>query len=260
MKSLQEIWKKAKEWVKNWREKISFQWKRPEKGWYKLSDKTVKHVKRQRNAIVAYFVLVFVLIAVAIVGQNQRAERIIFEPLDSQVTGIEQEDNNNAIGDTEDLAQESLSQGALDLDFEKGNSIPTGQAEPLESFTWPVTGKITVRFHEVYNHQNQYRLHDGVDIGAASGQEVKAALGGIVEKVDMDPILGETVVLSHAGGVETIYGNLTGVQVLPGEKVEKGQIIAQVGDSARLDASQGEFLHFGLRLDGQYQDPQEYLP
>ena len=239
---------------------MSFSWKPSGKGWYKLSDKTAKHVRHQRNVIAAYFVLCFILIAAVVVGQNQRVERIKFEPLDSQVTGVDQEESQDSKEDAGNLAQEKLSQGVLDLNLEKGVSVPTGQADVQQSFIWPVTGKITVHFHEVYAHGNQYRLHDGVDIEADSGQEVKAALGGTVEKVEMNPILGETVVLSHAGGMETIYGSLTGVQVLPGDQVEKGQLIALVGDTARLDASQGFFLHFGVRVDGQYRNPQEYLP
>ncbi|UNC93655.1 M23 family metallopeptidase [Candidatus Contubernalis alkaliaceticus] len=235
------------------------------KGWYKLSDnkladKTSKHVRRQRNIFAAYFMLVIIMIAAVVVGQGQRTERIIFEPMERQETKINQVETGKDIEEYKDLAQSSLAQGAVDLDYEKGNIAPAGQAEILDSLVWPAAGKITVRFHEVYKYQNQYRLHDGVDIQASEGQEVKAALAGTVEKVDINPILGETVILSHAGDIETIYGNLSEVKVVPGDSIEKGQTIAVVGNTALLDASQGYLLHFGLRVEGQYQDPQEYLP
>ena len=248
-----------KDKVKDWRKRMSFQGKPFGRGWYKLSDKPVPRVKRKKHVLAAFLMLSLILVAAVVVGQNQRAERIKFEPLDSHVSGIDQEENREAAAD-KGSGQESLSQGDLALGLEKDLSIPTGQAELLESFTWPVNGKITAKFHQVYSHENQYRLHDGVDIEAPSGQEVRAALGGTVEKVEMNATLGETVVLSHAAGIETIYGNLTEVQVLPGEQVEKGQVIAAIGDTAHLDASQGYFLHFGVRVEGQYRDPQEYLP
>lgn len=259
MKTLQEIWKKMKDRVKSVRKRMSFQGKPFGRGWYKLSDNISSWPKRRRNIIAAYFALCLILIAAVVVGQNQRAERIRFEPLDSHVSGTDQEEDKETAVD-KGSGQDSLSQGDLALGLEKEFSLPAGQAELLESFTWPVTGKMTAKFHQVYAHENQYRLHDGVDIEAPSGQEVKAALGGTVEKVETNPILGETVVLSHTAGIETIYGNLTKVQVLPGDQVEKGQVIAVIGDTARLDASQGYFLHFGVRVEGQYRDPQEYLP
>ncbi len=262
VKALNEAMKRMRLKFKELRERISLKFKNSGKGWYKLSgkklsDKTASHVRRQRNIFAAYFVLVFILIAAVVVGQGQRAERIKFEPLNNQATGMEQVETGE---ESEELAQSSLAQGAIDLDLQMGSNVPAGQAEMLESFAWPVAGKITVKFHEVYSHQNQYRLHAGVDIEASLEQEVKAALEGTVEKVDMDPILGETVVLRHAGDIETIYGNLGDVLVVPGDRIEKGQIIAVVGNTARLDASQGYFLHFGLRVEDEYRDPQEYLP
>ena len=53
-----------------------------------------------------------------------------------------------------------------------------------------------------------YRVHLGVDIEADAGTPVYAAADGIIESVTLDPMMGQTIVISHNGGYKSVYQNL----------------------------------------------------
>ena len=105
-----------------------------------------------------------------------------------------------------------------------------------------------------------WRTHDGIDIAAAPGAPVCAACVGTVIDVRDDDLMGATVVISHAGGYDTLYSNL---QELPavsvGDDVVAGQIIGAVGETALSETSQPSHLHFGVTKDGEFIDPLEFL-
>ena len=104
-----------------------------------------------------------------------------------------------------------------------------------------------------------WRLHPAVDI-AAQGQTVMAARAGTVQKVYDDDYLGTTVVLTHGGGYETRYSNLTAMPtVKTGDTVKAGDIIGAVGDTAIVEAAMEPHLHFQVLKDDVPMDPADFL-
>jgi lipoprotein NlpD len=120
---------------------------------------------------------------------------------------------------------------------------------------WPIQGPITSPFGP-----RKKRLHAGIDIGAPSYQEVKAAMDGeviLARHSNSKKGYGNVVVLRHDWGHRTIYGHLNVIMVKEGDAVRQGQAIGGIGSTGK---STGPHLHFEVRLDGQPFDPLPVLP
>lgn len=98
--------------------------------------------------------------------------------------------------------------------------------------------------------------HKGIDIGAAYGADIIAVADGDVVFAGYNAALGNYVMLSHGGGVYTVYGHCSALLVSTGDTVSAGQSIAQVGSTG---ISTGNHLHFGVSENGQYVSPWNYL-
>ncbi len=94
--------------------------------------------------------------------------------------------------------------------------------------------------------------HTGADFAASAGSPVLAANAGIVALVADHFFAGHSVVLDHGLGLYTMYFHLQESLVQPGERVDRGQTIARVGNSGRAT---GPHLHWGARLQGARIDP-----
>ena len=105
-----------------------------------------------------------------------------------------------------------------------------------------------------------WRVHDGIDIAAAAGTEVKAAADGQVYTVYQDETMGTTVVIRHEDGYVTVYASLAEeVAVNAGDYVTLGQTIGTVGETALLENALGEHLHFSVLCNDEQMDPAEFL-
>ena len=100
-------------------------------------------------------------------------------------------------------------------------------------------------------------FHRGVDLAAPAGTEVFAARDGLVVEIGYDPVLGNTIVLAHDGGYETLYGHLSRVEVVLKQQIRSGMIIGRVGSTGY---STGPHLHFEVRRQGASRDPVPLLP
>ncbi|WP_149711587.1 peptidoglycan DD-metalloendopeptidase family protein [Campylobacter concisus] len=111
------------------------------------------------------------------------------------------------------------------------------------------------RWHPILQ---RYRAHLGVDYGAPKGTPIKAAGDGTVKFVGQKSGYGRTVIISHAGGYETLYAHLNGFAkgIRGGLKVKQGTLIAYVGTSGM---STGPHLHFGLYLGGKPINPESAI-
>ena len=99
-------------------------------------------------------------------------------------------------------------------------------------------------------------LHQGVDIAAAAGQPVCAAADGLVMLAARTGGYGEAVYLAHGFGISTRYGHLSEIDVHPGQRVHRGDVIGRVGSTGR---STGAHLHYEVRLDGAPVNPLAYI-
>jgi len=96
--------------------------------------------------------------------------------------------------------------------------------------------------------------HRGVDLAAPAGVGVHATERGTVHHAG--PVAGTVwVSIDHPDGVRTSYGPLSGVRVVRGELVERGQRIGTLADTHHGDAQRDTGLHLGARRDGEYIDP-----
>lgn len=106
----------------------------------------------------------------------------------------------------------------------------------------PITSRFGWRVHPIKGNR---RFHSGTDIGAPMGTPVLAAASGKVTLSDALGGYGLTVILSHQDNTrETLYAHLSALMVKPGQWVEKGDVIGQVGSTG---LSTGPHLHFELR-------------
>lgn len=98
--------------------------------------------------------------------------------------------------------------------------------------------------------------HQGVDIAAAPGQPVRASADGIVMRAGLIGGLGKAIYLAHGYGLTTRYGHLARVEVRPGQRIKRGDIIGRVGNTGR---STGYHLHYEVRQDGDPVNPLVYF-
>ncbi|HEY0510965.1 MAG TPA: M23 family metallopeptidase [Thermoanaerobaculia bacterium] len=99
-------------------------------------------------------------------------------------------------------------------------------------------------------------VHQGVDIAAAPGQPVRASADGVVIQAGEVGGLGRAVFIAHGFGVTTRYGHMSRVEVRPGQRVKRGDVVGRVGNTGR---STGYHLHYEVRVDGDPVNPFGYI-
>ena len=132
------------------------------------------------------------------------------------------------------------------------------------SFERPVEGEIMKAYAKdnlVYSETLQeWTTHLGIDIKADKTTVVKAAEAGTVKTIKNDPRYGLTITIEHADGYQTVYANLLSSEfVVEGEKVEKGQSIGTVGNTATFEIADEPHLHFEILKDSVQIDPSTYI-
>lgn len=132
------------------------------------------------------------------------------------------------------------------------------------SFAKPVDGEIVKEYAKdnlIYsNTLQEWTTHLGIDIKAEKTTVVKSAEKGTVKSIKNDPRYGLTIVIEHDNGYQTVYSNLLSSEfVVEGEKVEKGQSIGTVGNTAAFEIAEEPHLHFEILKDNVQVDPNIYL-
>lgn len=100
------------------------------------------------------------------------------------------------------------------------------------------------------------KMHEGLDIANRPGTVIRAPADGIVAFADTKAGYGQTVILDHGYGLETWYGHTRKMLVRKGQKIRRGEAIAQLGSSGR---STGPHLHYEVRVHGTPVDPLSYI-
>lgn len=145
------------------------------------------------------------------------------------------------------------------------NTNTTKQETKKElSFAKPVEGEMVREFAQdnlIYSETlKEWTTHSGMDIKADKTTVVKAAEAGTVKSIKNDPRYGLTIVIEHDDNFQTIYSNLlTSEFVVEGEKVEKGQSIGTVGNTAVFEIADEPHLHFEIWKDSLPVDPSIYI-
>ncbi len=100
------------------------------------------------------------------------------------------------------------------------------------------------------------RRHTGIDIGIPTGTPVKAADGGKVVYTGYKGGYGKCIILDHGENKQTLYAHNSKLLVKKGDKIFKGQTIANSGNTG---TSTGPHLHFEVRINGIPVNPAKYV-
>ncbi|HEY8490233.1 MAG TPA: peptidoglycan DD-metalloendopeptidase family protein [Dehalococcoidia bacterium] len=121
---------------------------------------------------------------------------------------------------------------------------------------WPARGALTTDFGAVDDLHST--PHTGIDIAAPMGSPIVAAADGTVSHVERcEHGYGWHVIVDHGNGLQTLYGHLSRIDVVPGQQVRAGQVIAGMGSTGY---STGPHLHFEVRRNGVPVNPFDVLP
>jgi murein DD-endopeptidase MepM/ murein hydrolase activator NlpD len=122
---------------------------------------------------------------------------------------------------------------------------------------WPVRGYLSAAFgNRADPFTGQRDFHPGLDISTPIGTRVKAPAAGVVVTTAEKGAYGNTVILDHGFGIVTRYGHLSGFNVKPGQRVNRGDVIGFVGSTGR---STGPHLHYEVWVRDQAQNPITYI-
>jgi murein hydrolase activator len=174
----------------------------------------------------------------------------------------------------EQAALTALDQAARELDTAmqalSPPQRPTRTAAPAKAKTangsfgqykgllnWPVTGKI-VSFFGPYRDEksNLINFQSGINIQAERGEPIRAVSDGYTIYSSWFKGLGNMMIIDHGDHYYTVYAHLEEIFKVKGDRVEKGEVIATVGDSGSF---MGPALHFQVRHHGTPVDPLEWI-
>ena len=164
------------------------------------------------------------------------------------------------IDEAKKLYQDELEAGKniQNLINKKTEQLKQQQVKGTGSFIWPtpssnrVTSRYGNRKHPIFK---DYRMHNGIDIGAKHGASVMAADGGVIIISEYSSSYGNYIVISHGNGMTSLYAHLSKRLVKEGDKVTQGQKIGLVGSTGN---STGPHLHYEISKNGSRVNPLTY--
>ena len=115
----------------------------------------------------------------------------------------------------------------------------------------PVSGPLTSPFGSRWG-----RMHEGIDIGGASGTPIRAAASGVVVSAGWNAGYGRIVVIRHPGGLSTAYAHMSAITDARGRPIAQGDVVGRRGSTGH---STGPHLHFETRLHGRAVNPAPFL-
>jgi len=199
------------------------------------------------------FIALGVLLFTAILSQNSR-----LQPSEPEVQEIYQVEQKNQLETDFEIKQANQS---------TVTEIPLSIKEPEKkelSFMKPVDGEIEMHYSPetlIYSKTlGEWKTHNGIDIKAERGTPVKAAEDGTITNITETADKGIEITISHDNGYQTVYSNLsTKSMVTLNQKIEKGQVISGIGNTAAFEYYEPDHLHFEVYKDGALIDPNSIL-
>ena len=127
------------------------------------------------------------------------------------------------------------------------------------TFMWPATQGTYISSGFGYRTSptaGASTYHKGIDIPCPVGSDIVAAASGTVVISQYSNSAGYYIMIDHGNGVSTVYMHNSQLCVSVGDTVTKGQVIAKAGSTGY---STGSHCHFGVRINGTYVNPLNYL-
>lgn len=190
----------------------------------------------------------------AALAENIAAQNNNISAYDAQIAAQEQ-----AYDDTYDamVAAQKEMAAIQQNNANKGSSSSDGSLYVGGQFQWPVPGFYTITCHFGSPDPNG-RAHRGMDISGSGvhGATIYACGAGTVITSTSASSYGNYIVIDHGAGVQSLYAHCSALYVGAGAYVEAGTPIAAVGSTG---FSTGAHLHLEVQVDGQLQNPLNYL-
>jgi len=139
--------------------------------------------------------------------------------------------------------------GTLAHNSEKMARIPS----IMPTAGWLSSAFSLSRFHPILHYA---RPHEGIDVSAPMGAPIVAPAGGVVRLVTWETGYGNVLEIDHGDGIVTKYAHCSKIVVRAGQKVKRGQIIANVGSTG---LSTGPHVHYEIHVNGKVVDPLTYV-
>lgn len=128
----------------------------------------------------------------------------------------------------------------------------------MGAYIWPLPGysRISSRFGPRNCPFHGRETHTGIDLPAPRGTRILAARAGTVTTAGSTAGYGNLVIINHGSGIQTYYAHCSSIVVKRGQQVGAGQLIAKVGSTG---PSTGNHLHFGVKVNGGFRNPLNYV-
>lgn len=130
---------------------------------------------------------------------------------------------------------------------------PLGVGETVAPVMAPVSSGFGLREHPIEGGE---KFHNGLDLAANYGTDIKAFASGVVDYIGESPAYGQYLQLQHANGVTSFYAHCSRLCVQPGQQIQAGDKVAEVGDTGEVT---GAHLHFEVKVNGELVDPADYI-
>ena len=166
------------------------------------------------------------------------------------------ETNNNLSLNEPKLKKESQSSEKNEINIQTNVAKESQSNEIIQKFIRPVNGIILRKYNPTaINNKNE-----GIDFAAKPGTPVKSTATGVVALIS-EPVggLGKIILIKHKDSIISIYGRISEIKVVKGERVQAGQVIGNVEKSfINEDGTEKKqnYLHFELRKGTESLDPE----
>ena len=145
------------------------------------------------------------------------------------------------------------------------NENENENAKPTLTFVCPTSGTV-YKSHSTTtpvfsNTLDEWRIHTGIDISTDDGASVFAVCDGEVTGVYNDPMLGQTIEITHSDTHKSYYSNLAKdtIACAVGDSIKQGDTIGYVGDTTISELADEPHLHFEMKVSGESVNPLDYF-
>lgn len=186
------------------------------------------------------------------INDGKESREITFSSIFSKDTkDIDAQEINEVFKETTAAAEEQISsfqEIAWFYTNQKNSSNATPSIKPASNY------RVTSNFGYRLSPFPSY--HYGMDLAGKANSPIYVTADGVVRQTGWATGYGQAVLVDHSFGYSTLYGHLADIRVKKGDRVKRGQVIANMGTTGR---STGVHLHYEVWKDGTPVNPKDYL-